>query len=51
MRSVYQEPSFALEFLQRACTDEYVCLRFRRCHWIHQHFGRTNGIAPMEISP
>ena len=23
MRSVYQEPSFALEFLKRACTDEF----------------------------
>jgi len=22
MRSMYQEPSFALEFLKRACTDE-----------------------------
>ena len=39
MRSVYQEPSLVLEFLQRACTDEYVCLCFRRCHWIHEHFG------------
>jgi hypothetical protein len=24
MRPLYQEPSFALEFLKRACTDEFV---------------------------
>jgi len=40
VRSVYQEPSFALEFLKRACTDEYVCLCFRRYHWIHEQFGQ-----------
>jgi hypothetical protein len=39
MRSVYQEPSFALEFLKRACTYEHVCFS-RRCHWIHEQFGR-----------